>query len=107
MESKRLLFWMILSVGFPQIANQAGWVTAEVGRQPWIVYGLLRTSEGLSKNITAAQVMSSIIMFSVIFTLLLILFLYLLDHKIKEGPNLLEGKRPVKPLVYRNLFSKR
>ncbi len=83
---KWLLWFLISSVLFPQIANQAGWFTAEVGRQPWIVYKLLKTTDGVSAMIHANQVMSSIIMFIVIYLLLLGLFLYLLNHKIKHGP---------------------
>jgi cytochrome d ubiquinol oxidase subunit I len=77
----------ILSVLGPQIANQLGWLSAEVGRQPWIVYGLMRTSEGLSKTVTANMVLSSLIMFTIIYFVLFILFIYLLDRKIKHGPD--------------------
>jgi cytochrome d ubiquinol oxidase subunit I len=70
----------------PQIANQAGWFAAEVGRQPWIVYGLLRTSDALSKAVTANQVLASLIMFGLIYALLFVLFLYLLNEKIQHGP---------------------
>ncbi|MFA5060127.1 MAG: cytochrome ubiquinol oxidase subunit I [Candidatus Omnitrophota bacterium] len=76
----------VLSVLGPQIANQVGWIAAEVGRQPWIVYRLLRTSEGLSKIVTANLVLSSLIMFSFIYILLFALFIFLLDQKIKHGP---------------------
>src|SRR6185437_11356606 len=48
-RSKWILRFLVLSVIFPQIANQTGWMTAEIGRQPWIVYGLLRTPQGVSK----------------------------------------------------------
>lgn len=85
-RSKTILWAMIISVGFPQLANQAGWMTAEIGRQPWIVYGVLKTHEGVSPTIHAPQVMMSILMFIVIYILLLILFLFLLDRKIKHGP---------------------
>ncbi|MFN4174079.1 MAG: cytochrome ubiquinol oxidase subunit I, partial [Parachlamydiaceae bacterium] len=61
-------------------------LTAELGRYPWIVYGLLRISEGLSKSVTANQVLGSIIMFGFIYSLLFALFIYLLNHKIKAGP---------------------
>lgn len=86
-KAKGLLRFLIIAVVFPQIANQTGWMTAEIGRQPWIVQGLLRTSEGVSKSINSAQVLASIIMFIVIYILLLALFLFLLDRKIKEGPD--------------------
>jgi len=84
---RRWLLWVfVLAVILPQIANQAGWFAAEMGRQPWVVYGLLRTSDALSKSVTANQVLFSLIMFAVIYTLLLALFLYLLNKKIQHGP---------------------
>lgn len=84
--SKWVLWSLIFSVLFPQVANQTGWITAEVGRQPWVVWKLLRTVHGVSPTIHAHQVLMSIIMFVVIYSLLLILFLFLLDRKIKHGP---------------------
>ncbi|MFN3695324.1 MAG: cytochrome ubiquinol oxidase subunit I, partial [Ignavibacterium sp.] len=83
----RWLLWIfVFSVLLPQIANQVGWITAEVGRQPWIVYGLMRTSEGLSKAVQAGQVWYSLIMFTLIYIGLFILFIYLLNNKIHKGP---------------------
>jgi cytochrome d ubiquinol oxidase subunit I len=87
LENKRWLLWMMVpSAIFPQLANQAGWYCAECGRYPWIVYNLLRISEGLSKAVTANQVFGSIIMFSIVYILLFILFIYLMNEKIKFGP---------------------
>lgn len=84
---KRWLLWIfVFSVLLPNIANQVGWFAAEMGRQPWVVYGLLRTSEALSKAVTANQVLFSLVLFALIYTLLLALFLYLLNKKIKVGP---------------------
>lgn len=84
---QRWILWIfVFSVFLPQIANQIGWITAEVGRQPWIVYGLLRTSEGLSKVVEAGQVWFSLILFTVIYAGLFILFIYLLNEKIQHGP---------------------
>jgi cytochrome d ubiquinol oxidase subunit I len=91
-RKKRLAksFWvlkfLVLSVFFPQIANQAGWATAEIGRQPWLVYKVLRTAEGVSSTVESGQVFTSIIVFIVIYTLLLLLFLFLLNLKIQHGP---------------------
>lgn len=85
--NKKWLLWIfVFAVLGPQAANQLGWISAEVGRQPWIVYGLLRTSEGLSKVVTADQVMFSLILFTLIYFLLFVLFLYLLNEKIQHGP---------------------
>jgi cytochrome d ubiquinol oxidase subunit I len=85
-KHKWLMWIFVFSVLLPQIANQIGWITAEVGRQPWIVYGLLRTSEGLSKVVEAGQVWFSLILFTLIYIGLFILFIYLLNEKIQHGP---------------------
>ncbi len=88
----RLLLWgCVLSVLGPQIANQAGWFTAEMGRQPWIVYELLKTSQALSKVVTAHQIMASLALFAAVYLLLFILFIYLLTRKIQHGPDEDEG----------------
>lgn len=73
------------SVVLPQIANQVGWYSAEVGRQPWVVYGLLRTSDALSENVKAEQVMFSLILFTIVYLILFGLFIYLLNKKIQTG----------------------
>lgn len=80
------LWLMVLSVAMPQIANQAGWFTAEMGRQPWVVYEILKTSEGLSNAVKAGQVISSLIMFFFIYALLFLVFVYTLTKKIQHGP---------------------
>ncbi|MBP7542559.1 MAG: cytochrome ubiquinol oxidase subunit I [Ignavibacteriaceae bacterium] len=77
---------LVVSVLLPQIANQIGWYTAEIGRQPWIVYGLLKTSDGLSKTVTSEHIIFSLILFTLIYAGLFVVFLYLLDKKIKHGP---------------------
>ena len=84
---KRWLMWaFVLIIPLPYLANQLGWVTAEVGRQPWIVYGLLRTSDGLSKAVSASQTLSSIILFGIIYFLLFLVWIYVLNDKIQHGP---------------------
>ena len=86
--NQRWLLWiMVFSVLGPQLANQFGWFAAEMGRQPWVVYGLLRTSEGLSAVVKANAVLSSLIMFTLIYLLLFAVFVYLLNDKIKHGPD--------------------
>ena len=86
-EKRWLLWLLVLAVLGPQIANQAGWFAAEVGRQPWIVQGLLRTSEGLSAVVRANTVLSAIILFSAVYLLLFAVFVYLLNDKIRHGPD--------------------
>ncbi len=84
---KRWLLWVfVFAVLLPNIANQVGWFAAEMGRQPWVVYGLLRTSDALSAAVTADQVLFSLVLFAIIYSLLFVLFLYLLNKKIKAGP---------------------
>ncbi len=85
-EKKWLMMVFMWSVLLPQIANQAGWFAAEMGRQPWVVYGLLRTSDALSKQVTAHQVIFSLILFTLVYATLFVLFLYLMNKKIKHGP---------------------
>jgi cytochrome d ubiquinol oxidase subunit I len=81
------MLWIImLSVPFPFIANTAGWLTAEVGRQPWLVYGLMRTTEGYSKHVHAGNGLFSLLGFMGLYTVLAILFLYLVHHEIAGGP---------------------
>ncbi len=85
---KRWMLWLlVLSVLGPQIANQAGWFAAEMGRQPWIVYGLMRTAVGLSAVVKAEAVLGSLILFMFIYLLLFAVFVYLLNDKIQHGPD--------------------
>jgi cytochrome d ubiquinol oxidase subunit I len=96
----RWLLWMfVFSVGLPQLANQLGWMSAEIGRQPWIVYGLLRTRDGLSKVVGAGETLASLVMFLLVYGLLFALFIYLLDHKIRRGPVDEEVEMPGKAVV--------
>lgn len=96
-DKKWLLRIFAFSVILPQIANLVGWFAAEMGRQPWIVYGHLRTSEGFSQVVSANQVMFSLILFLVVYTLLFLLFIYFMNKKIKNGPYD-ESKNPDKYL---------
>lgn len=89
-NKKWLMTIFVWAVLLPQIANQAGWFAAEMGRQPWVVYGLLRTSDALSNAVKAEQVLISLIMFTLVYLTLLILFLYLLNKKIQHGPVMTE-----------------
>jgi cytochrome bd ubiquinol oxidase subunit I len=92
----RYVVWLLILMPLAAMtANQAGWITAEVGRQPWIVYpsvqnGVpmmgLRTADGLSESVTAEQVLSSIILFGIIYSLLFAIWLFVLNHKIQHGP---------------------
>lgn len=85
-QKKWLLQIFVFAALLPQIANQVGWFAAEMGRQPWVVYGHLRTSEAFSQAVTDNQILFSLILFMFVYTLLFILFVYLLNKKIKHGP---------------------
>ena len=86
-ETRRWLLWLLVfSVFCPFVANTAGWFTAEVGRQPWLVYNVLRTVDGVSKSIVSGQVVGSILMFIAIYVLIFVMFIFLLNRKIKHGP---------------------
>ena len=86
-ETTWVLKIMVIAVVLPVIANQLGWVSAEVGRQPWVVYGLMRTSEGISASVTAPEVWTSLILFFIVYTLLFFVWLYVMDREIKHGPS--------------------
>jgi cytochrome d ubiquinol oxidase subunit I len=107
---QRWLLWaFVLAVVPAVVANQAGWIAAEVGRQPWIVHPPvaweghdlvtgpdgtvqydeslgLRTTDAVSQAITAEQVLGSLIMFGLIYLLLFVVWIFILDRKIRQGP---------------------
>lgn len=91
-ENKFFLKLLILSFALPHIANLCGWIAAEVGRQPWAVYGVLKTTDAISHTdvVTTGNVLFSLILFTVIYLILAILFIYLLIKKIKNGPEELD-----------------
>jgi cytochrome bd ubiquinol oxidase subunit I len=85
-ENRWLLKILLWSIPLPLAACQLGWITAEVGRQPWIVYGLLRTSEAYSVSVTAEEILFSIILFGFVYLLLCTLYIYILVQEVKHGP---------------------
>jgi cytochrome d ubiquinol oxidase subunit I len=86
-QSRWLLWIFVFSVLGPQLANQMGWMTAEVGRQPWIVQNLLRTSDAFSPVLSRGEVLTSLVLFTLVYLLLFLLFIYLLNDKIQHGPD--------------------
>jgi cytochrome d ubiquinol oxidase subunit I len=91
LATKRWLLWaLVVSTPLPVAACQLGWVTAEVGRQPWIVYGLLRTENAVSRTVSGEEVLFSIVIFGVIYLLLGALWIFLLNKKVQAGPEALE-----------------
>ncbi|HEY3284696.1 MAG TPA: cytochrome ubiquinol oxidase subunit I [Armatimonadota bacterium] len=87
----RWLLWVyVFSVIGPYIANQLGWASAEVGRQPWIVYHVLRTSDAVSKVVPAGQVLASNLLFGLIYVMLFAVWIYVVNDKIHKGPDAAE-----------------
>lgn len=91
-ENRWVLMLMTSAFLGPQIANQTGWMAAEIGRQPWIVYQLLRTADGVSKTVSAGEILISILMFTAIYILLFLIYVYLMAEKILKGPEPATGK---------------
>jgi cytochrome bd ubiquinol oxidase subunit I len=89
-ETKWFLKILLPVFILPHLANLFGWISAEVGRQPWAVYKILRTSDAISKVVTAEQICFSLILFTAIYLILAILFVFLLIRKIKQGPEEME-----------------
>ncbi|MGA3176096.1 MAG: cytochrome ubiquinol oxidase subunit I [Candidatus Acidiferrum sp.] len=86
-ESRWMLWILMLSVPLPYIANTAGWMTAELGRQPWLIYGLLRTIHGASPRIGAGNAWFTLLGFMGMYTVLSILWLFLVYREIERGPD--------------------
>ena len=85
-KAKWALWALLLSFPLPYIANTAGWMTAELGRQPWLIYGLMRTSEGYSSTVSASNGLFTLIGFMGLYTLLGLLFTVLIYREIDHGP---------------------
>lgn len=88
LETDRTLLWaLMLAFPFPYIANTTGWMTAELGRQPWLVYGLFRTSQGYSEAVGPGNALFSLIGFTGIYFVLGLLYVYLVGREIAHGPD--------------------
>jgi len=85
-NARWMLWVLLLAFPLPYIANTAGWMTAELGRQPWLVYGLLRTVDGYSKMVSAGNAWFSFLGFLGMYTVLSVLFLFLVRREIEHGP---------------------
>lgn len=95
--SRWMLWILMLSFPFPYIANTAGWMTAELGRQPWIIYNLMRTSEGFSHNVSSGNGLFTLLGFLGMYTVLSIVFLFLIWHEISHGPRESESENETPP----------
>jgi cytochrome bd ubiquinol oxidase subunit I len=85
-RNRAVLWTLMLAFPFPYIATTAGWMTAEIGRQPWLIYGLMRTSDGTSVRVSAGSAMFTLLGFLGLYALLGVLFLFLIWREIEHGP---------------------
>lgn len=85
--NKKFMYLMLYAISLPHIANASGWIMTEIGRQPWSVFGLMRTEDAISPSVSAGEVLFSLIAFSAIYTILAIVMVYLFVRVIKKGPN--------------------
>ncbi len=90
-ESQWMLWLLMLCVPLPYIANTAGWMTAELGRQPWLIYGVMRTAHGISPRVGAGNAWFTLIGFMGLYTVLGILWLFLVYREIEHGPERLHN----------------
>jgi len=94
LHNRPILWILMLAFPFPYIANTAGWMTTELGRQPWLIYGLMRTSQGASPTVHSGTVLFTLIGFAGLYFVLGLLFLYLIGREIAHGPSPLDGHGP-------------
>jgi cytochrome d ubiquinol oxidase subunit I len=87
LDRQRSMLWVLmLAFPFPYIANTTGWMTAELGRQPWLIYGLMRTAHGASPTVHAGTALFTLIGFAGLYFVLGILYLFLIAREIAHGP---------------------
>ncbi len=86
MQTRWMLWILMISFPLPYIANTAGWITAEVGRQPWLVYGVMRTAQGFSPMVSGGNGWFTLIGFMGMYTILSLLFVFLVLREIERGP---------------------
>ncbi|MBU2920556.1 cytochrome ubiquinol oxidase subunit I [Winogradskyella psychrotolerans] len=87
-QTKWILWSLMFMLPFPYIANTTGWYTAELGRQPWLVYNLLRTADGASPTVSSGNTLFTLLGFIGLYLLLGMLFLMLAGKIINKGPQL-------------------
>jgi cytochrome d ubiquinol oxidase subunit I len=106
----RPLLWVLVgTIVLAEVATIAGWWTAEIGRQPWIVWNEMRTADAVSPNLAGEQVFLSLLMFAAMYALLFGLFLFLLNRHIQEGPPSMDDEEPPESLpdTLRDVFSRK
>ena len=98
--SSRWILWpILLSWPLPYIATTAGWMTAEIGRQPWLVYGLIRTSQGASSHVSASNTLFTLIGFLGLYSVLSLLWIVLVYNHVQAGPSVAVRDRQLIPVT--------
>lgn len=90
-QSRIFLKFLLPGISFPFLANTFGWMMTEVGRQPWTVFGLMTTADSVSPNVSAGNILFSIILYILVFTILSGVLVYLMIREIKKGPGAHQG----------------
>jgi cytochrome d ubiquinol oxidase subunit I len=90
---------MLIAIPLPYIAGQLGWIVTEMGRQPWIVYGLLKTADAVSTSVSPMQVLTSLISFTLLYGFLAVVDVFLLVRTARNGPDDNLEQSPVHQMV--------
>jgi cytochrome d ubiquinol oxidase subunit I len=96
-EQRWLMWVFLLAIPFPFIANTAGWMTAELGRQPWVIHGLMRTAEGSSANVSSGNTLFTLLGFMGLYALVSLLFFFIVTRIIARGPQPADAEVPGAP----------
>jgi cytochrome d ubiquinol oxidase subunit I len=94
MSTTWLLWIILLAFPFPYIANTLGWMTAELGRQPWLLYNIFRTNEGYSRVVNNGDATFTLIGFVGLYLVLGLAFLYLVGRELERGPDWQKAEQP-------------
>ena len=97
--SRWMLWLLMLCVPLPYIANTAGWMTAELGRQPWLIYGIMRTAHGVSPKVGAGNAWFTLLGFMGMYSVLAILWMFLIYREIENGPTPEDLDRKEEPIL--------
>jgi cytochrome d ubiquinol oxidase subunit I len=85
LEKRRWFLWLLLfSIALPYLANTTGWILTEIGRQPWIVFGVMKTESAVSPNVNAASVLITLVVFTLLYGALAVVDIYLLAKYAKN-----------------------
>jgi cytochrome d ubiquinol oxidase subunit I len=96
LENMKFLKWFPYFLFLPYIANTTGWILTEMGRQPWVVFGLLKTEDAVSKSVTSGMVLTTLVVFTLVYGILMVADIYLLSKYAKKGADDKAAAQPAK-----------